>query len=300
MRCWPVGSKHISILTRRIHVPTTNEMTSNKFAVTLTFGDRAENHVGMQIIGTLAERGFTLEDLLLVASRFPSDRVELLHLHDALPTRGRSRSVERDGEKLKRDRSRDVHDTDGDDRIPEAYVLVIRNGLSNHQELMQEMMTLDWDKKALMRGRVVNKSARYNLCFDDEPSEPDYDAGRGRIIGFDSCPVLVDTKSNIIENGFPESTDLKVEGNFYYDVRRCGIGFHGDSERKKVIGIRLGASFPLVYQWYRNSERVGDPIRIDLHSGDMYMMSEKASGCDWKKRKIYTLRHAAGCDKYTK
>lgn len=176
VRCWPVGdtlSKHISILTRRIHLPTTNEMTSNKFAaVTLTFGDRAENHVGMQIIGTLAERGFTLEDLLLVASRFPSDRVELLHLHDALPTRGRSRSVERDGEKLNRDRSRDVHDTDSDDRIPEAYVLVIRNGLSNHQELMQEMMTLDWDKKALMRGRVVNKSARYNLCFDDEPSEP--------------------------------------------------------------------------------------------------------------------------------
>jgi hypothetical protein len=276
-------------------------MTSNKFAaVTLTFGDRAENHVGMQIIGTLAERGFTLEDLLLVASRFPSDRIELIHLHEALPSRGRSRSMDGDGEKLKRDRSRDRYDADGDDRIPEAYVLVIRNGLPNHNELMEEMMTLDWDKKALMRGRVVNKSARYNLCFDDEPSEPDYDAGRGRIIGFDSCPVLVDTKSNIIENGFPESTDLKVEGNYYYDVQRCGIGYHGDSERKKVIGIRLGASFPLVYQWYRNSERVGDPIRIDLHSGDMYMMSEKASGCDWKKRKIYTLRHAAGCVKYIK
>lgn len=30
----------------------------------------------------------------------------------------------------------------------------------------------------------------------------------------------------------------------------------------------------------------------------MYIMSEKAVGYDWKKRKIPTLRHAAGADKY--
>jgi len=34
-----------------------------------------------------------------------------------------------------------------------------------------------------------------------------------------------------------------------------------------------------------------------LEDGDMYIMSEKASGFDWKKRSIYTLRHAAG-EKY--
>ena len=28
-------------------------------------------------------------------------------------------------------------------------------------------------------------------------------------------------------------------------------------------------------------------------------MSEKATGQDWKKRNIYTLRHAAGADEYT-
>lgn len=32
----------------------------------------------------------------------------------------------------------------------------------------------------------------------------------------------------------------------------------------------------------------------------MYIMSEKATGYDWKKRSIYTLRHAAGCKKYLK
>jgi len=27
----------------------------------------------------------------------------------------------------------------------------------------------------------------------------------------------------------------------------------------------------------------------------MYVMSEKAAGQDWKRRNIYTLRHAMGC-----
>ena len=29
-------------------------------------------------------------------------------------------------------------------------------------------------------------------------------------------------------------------------------------------------------------------------------MSEKATGYDWKYRSKYTLRHCAGCNKYTK
>ena len=29
-------------------------------------------------------------------------------------------------------------------------------------------------------------------------------------------------------------------------------------------------------------------------------MSEKAVGTDWKRKKFPTLRHAAGCEKYTK
>ena len=36
-----------------------------------------------------------------------------------------------------------------------------------------------------------------------------------------------------------------------------------------------------------------------LNNGDMYIMSEKTSGFDWRKRSIKTLRHAAG-EKYVK
>ena len=33
--------------------------------------------------------------------------------------------------------------------------------------------------------------------------------------------------------------------------------------------------------------------------GDVYVMTEKAVGSDWKKSTILTLRHSAGCKKYT-
>jgi len=40
--------------------------------MTLTFGDRAENHKGMQIIGQAAETGFTEQDLAHTQAWFQS------------------------------------------------------------------------------------------------------------------------------------------------------------------------------------------------------------------------------------
>lgn len=95
-----------------------------------------------------------------------------------------------------------------------------------------------------------------------------------------------------------KAEDLTIEGNLYYDITKCGIGFHGDSERMKVIGVRLGEKMPLHYQWFQNSKPVGERIKLMLNDGDLYVMSEKATGNDWKKKKELTLRHAAGCDKF--
>jgi hypothetical protein len=96
-----------------------------------------------------------------------------------------------------------------------------------------------------------------------------------------------------------QASNLEVEGNYYYDVKKCGIGFHGDSERKKVIAASLGASRPIHWQWYENSKPIGRRIKLQLKNGDMYIMSEKANGWDWKFFSKKTLRHAAG-EKYVK
>jgi hypothetical protein len=254
-------------------------MTDNKNfedfteTITLTFGDVAENHKGMQQIGNLSQNGFKLEDLQRVQKYFYDMKVNTTLY------------------KLNIDEIKDAED---------AYILIIKSGLqslTNIHKFYEEQKDLNWDSKAKMYGRVVNKTARHNLCFSDFSQTADYENSKGTIVDINTTQMLKDVK-NKLESILGEcGIGLQVEGNRYYDVKKCGIGFHGDTERKKVLGIRLGADFSLVYRWFQNSMPVGEPIKFTLCNGDIYLMSEKAVGSDWKKRSIPTLRHAAG-DKF--
>jgi alkylated DNA repair dioxygenase AlkB len=243
----------------------------------ITFGDVAENHIGNQQIGSMVTEGFTQEELILAQELFESKGClcELIKLHDAV-----------------------------DKPVDEAYVLVIREGLRafdiDKDQALKEQSQLEYDKKALMRGIVKNKRARYNICFSDSTQQPDYQAGKGHIVSFSDMVCL-----NKVRRLLPiflgnKATHLQAEGNYYYDLKKCGISHHGDSERRLVIAIRLGQSHPLVYQWYYQTNPVGDEVRLILNHGDVYIMSAKAVGTDWKRPSIHTLRHAAGCEKYLK
>lgn len=244
-----------------------SEQTST---ITLTFGDRAASHVGMRAVGTPATSGFSVDDLFNLHQRLSNTQFIGLSPPGA----------------------------------PPAAVLVIRNGidhilLGQTNALWFELVSLPWDRQALVYGKVVNKQARYNLCFADAPQEPNYSHGQGRVIPFTSVPVTQELRARLGRYFGAASRDLVVEANYYYDISKCGISFHGDTERKKVIAARVGASLPLVFRWYYNDKPVSDNIEIKLNHGDMYIMSEKAVGFDWKERSILTLRHAAGCPKYT-
>ena len=68
-----------------------------------------------------------------------------------------------------------------------------------------------------------------------------------------------------------------------------------------VIAIRTGNNtMPLHYQWFYRSKSVGRNFSVDIAPGDLYVMSEKAVGTDWKKKSILTIRHASGAAKYVK
>lgn len=258
--------------------------------ITLTFGDMAENHVGMEQIGSMVAEGegFKLNDLKTIQTSMESIgcTCELIGLS------GGELSL---------------------DPLPSAHVLVIRQGVpallsdannrkrsTSQLQLFQEQKALTYDTKAFMYGRVVDKHARWNLCFDEKGRDPDYAASKGRIVGYEEVPLLNSLKGQIELLMGPKASHLKIESNYYYDTDRCGIGFHGDSERRKVIGVRIGySSTPMHWQWYHKGEPIGYRIIVPLKPGDMYIMSEKAVGTDWKKKTIPTLRHATGSDKFT-
>lgn len=245
---------------------------------TITFGDQAENHVGMQKLGALAPEGFTLQDLQQAEAWFKQ--------HGATPTIYN----------LKLQLPIELHS-----QTEDAYLLHVPAGVDcivSANNLLQEQRQLHYDTQAVMYGRVVNKRARYNLCFAEQSQEPDYDAGKGRVVAFDQVEHLQQLRQTLPEIIGVKAANLLAEGNYYYDITKTGIGFHGDAERRKVIAIRLGAPLPLQYQWFYQSNSVGTRGGLMLNHGDLYIMSEKAVGTDWKKRSQLTLRHAAGASKY--
>ena len=251
---------------------------SEKMCYTITYGDVAENHAKMQKIGELHANGYSIEKLLEIEEKVKSEGLitEMINLNEEI-----------------------------DESFEQARVLVIRGAVQHifgeleldTKDLMEENDNLTMDKHALMRGRVVNKHARWNLCFADEDQEPNYEDGKGRIVSWKHIPMMSRIREVISE--WTDDVLLNAEANYYYDISKCGIGFHGDGERKKVVAIRMGETMPLYYQWYQNSNPVGKLFEITLNDGDMYIMSEKAVGFDWLKKKIGTLRHAAGSKKYT-
>ena len=249
-------------------------------AITLTFGDVAENHVGMQKIGQMSDGGFTQTDLIGAKEKFEAIgcKVELVDLRDGVKEAG----IE----------------------VPEAYVMIVRNAFEKmtglpQEELFKEHIGLKWDTKAKMRGRVVNKKARYNLCYSEEAQEPDYENGKGRIVSYSKIPLTKKIQEELPKFIGDKAKGLVCEGNLYYDTNKTGIGFHGDFERRKVVAIRIGNEIPFVYHWFYRSKPVGEYMEVMIRPGDLYIMSDKAVGYDWNKRIVYTLRHAAGCKKYT-
>jgi hypothetical protein len=238
----------------------------------------------MQKIGTLSNNGFNLDDINKMKIWFESKgcKCTIINLHWLL-----------EDEKLQQDNP--------------AYLLKVKNAVNallddenGKDALFKEQDELEKDTKAFMYGRVVNKHARHNLCFGEAHQAPNYEEGMGTVYAFDEVPHLKQIRYKLGEIIGEKGTNLQAEGNYYYDVKKCGIGFHGDTERKKVIAFRLGATIPLCYAWYHDNNVISDIMTInDLEHGDMYVMSEKTTGFDWKSKTKYTLRHAAGCDKYT-
>lgn len=259
---------------------------------TLTFGDAGENHAGMEMIGNIGKpgSGYTYKDLEHIQTKLNDISVitELINLKTLF-----------DDNYLK-ENNIDLS------KIDDAGVLIIRNGISlflNDEEahnIKTEMTTFNWDSKYydIRRKKVLNKHARHNVCFGTNHQEPDYENKKGTIISYNEVPLLNKIRIGLVAKFGNKASNLICEGNKYYDTSKCGIGWHGDGERTRVIALRLGDEMCLKYRWYHKSNPISNSKTLTLLSGDMYIMSEKAVGQDWKKNSKITLRHCAGSKKY--
>ena len=287
-------------------------MASERMSLTCAPG--GENHAGMEIIGRMPVKGegFKATDMEGLGPYFENLGFDssVLNLNNL------------SGQNT-------IMGLGSDDQ---ARVLLLRRWIqatfevTTVQDIYKELIADTWDAEYLdknkyrieivdgvetkVRGKRMNKRARTNLCYvAGREQDPDVWKGKGRIVDLKKKIALnqaVDRLRGMIEAGLIEigsKTKVEinvVEGNRYYNLKTTGIGFHGDTERVVVICISIGCdNYPMRWQWFKDGMPLGNPIDITLNCGDVYIMSEKAVGADWKLRSIYTLRHAAGAKKYT-
>ena len=257
------------------------------FAFTITLGDQGENHVGMEKIGSEAEAGISYLQLLGIYNQIkdtPNQAVEFYDLKQLLP-----------------DTKRHLCDP--------AAIMVIRSGVNylldtpnGDAHVLRELKSMSYDKTVFnaKKNKVTQKHARWNNTIDDEASEPDIENGKGTVVSFHEFPFIAQLRHRVREV-FGIQHPLVGEVNYYYNAFKCAIMYHGDAERKIVVGIRSGnIGIPLRFCWFQNSLPISKFGEIDLGVGDVYVMSEKAVGTDWLRSSLKTLRHAAGlrCTKY--
>ena len=296
-------------------------MASERMSLTCAPG--GENHAGMEIIGRMPVKGegFKASDIEGLGTYF-EDQADAWITQDGIETVTVLDLNTLSGENT-------IMGLGSDDQ---ARVLLLRRWVQSMfvdttvQDIYRELIEDTWDAEYLdrnkyrieivdgvetkVRGKRMNKRARTNLCYvAGREQEPDVWKGKGRIVDLKKKTALnlaVDRLRDMIEAGLIEigsKTKVEinvVEGNRYYNLKNTGIGFHGDTERVVVICISIGCdNYPMRWQWFKDGMPVGESIDITLNCGDVYIMSEKAVGADWKLRSIYTLRHAAGAKKYT-
>jgi hypothetical protein len=220
-------------------------------AMTLTFGEVAENGPGMERIGQRAKEGFQHADLLQAITWFETHGVtcRLIDLCAALPVTGPR---------------------------PPAWALVAYGGIRafgvHPDEMLAEHGTLPLDKKQVFRhgnvAEVKNKRARHNLCYAAFTQKPDIPNLKGTVVNFTDVPLLNSVRGQLPAALGHRAVGLNCELNVYYDTRKTGIRMHGDSERKKVVAVRLATSIPLDFHWFQGEEPIGRRVKIALNHGD--------------------------------
>ena len=290
---------------------TTNTTNMNSERISLTMAPGGENHRGNQLIGRMPIKGegFKYSDIEIMGEKIRKsmgDNVEVLNLNTLS----------------------DVNVIKELGNEDQARVLILRNWASKDttKQIYKECVENKWDSKYLdpnkyrteikdgkevrIRGRVMNKLARTNLCYVAGMSqEPEYIEGKGTIIDLNTKSTLNSEVSKLrttlqtalVEGGSDSKVEINVvEGNRYYDLKKTGIGFHGDTERVVVICLTIGGGggYPMRFQWFKDGMPIGNSIDLALNDGDVYIMSEKSVGADWKLRSKYTLRHSAGAERY--
>jgi len=214
-------------------------------------------------------------------------------------------------------------DTPQEQHEPKAWVLHIPAGTSALGTLQEDPHAEEWSKSLFLemnerghdgvdkeyfnkrKGKIEMKRSRWTYHVGDRDQEPDIPKSTYRMYSFDTLPYVAKVRQGF--DTLARRTEIRslenmmAEASVYYD-NTCGIGYHGDDERPNtpVIGVNMGESRFLTFRSFFRHRFLGEEIRLQLNTGDMYFLSEEAVGVGWIRdsyRRVI-FRHRAGSERF--
>lgn len=233
---------------------------------------RSEGRAANAPTGVMADKGFSADQLRAIAANLGPYKTRVVELNNFLPAELVNDAVD-------------------------PCVLVLQHNQELADDALKEVTALKYDTFTASRGKVVNAHSRHMVFLGSHGSRaPDPATGLNTVKDFSEVPALERARAYVTE--LLGTTDCNSGCVIKYpDIDKCGIGWHGDGERRQTIVMRVGGSTyqrPLCFQWYLRGEPVGKVCSITLRHGDMAIACAKAVGTDWKTRNVLTLRHATG------
>lgn len=187
--------------------------------------------------------------------------------------------------------------------IPDAAVLVIRGAARafgvDKDRLLWQLKDLSWDTKAQKKVAFANLTGRSVLHFGDIDRKADYKAKKSTIVPLRRINDLTSMADTIRKMFSYRELVLEADGDRYDDIPNAGkSSFHNPKNKLISATLHLGATMPLVFTWYYHEVHLSQNMTIELHHGDIYFLSDKATGHDGHRKAIGTLRRAIGSQKF--
>jgi hypothetical protein len=218
--------------------------------------------------GVKAERGFSAEKLRGIHQNNPTST----RIHELTP-----------------------HCTDPSAR--DAVVLVIALPKALADAARDEVEAMPFATKTIGRGgKVCDAHTRHLAYIGPQAQDADPETGQQPVRTWGQLPASAAVRDYV--NEVLGDTECQVGCALRYpNIFECGIGWHGDAERRKSIVVRVGnnsAKNPLFFMWFRHWDAISKPIPVHLEHGEVAVACEVAVGTDWKSSSIPTVRHATG------
>lgn len=255
---------------------------SNGVSIHLTFCETAKHGKDMQSIGTICDSGFTNEHLLWYNNNLNQpDNVKIYNVKDSLPST--------------------LY------QIPDCYVLVIKGYFKDQSDdLLRTLLTqessdgssitgVNWDCHRIVNDKILENKLGYKLLFCDLGNSWKYPFStrekRGTIYNSRMIPSLFSVQS-VLEKQLGVLS--VVDATYYYNINDCFTPLHQVKDRKKFVGLGLGATVPLQFKWFKDSIQCSDTTSIQIEHGDLYIISESAAGMIKEKQTKLYLKFGIG------